>query len=94
MLYFYYFLIFFLSCMFMVPNTISEFIGYNFTKPNYNGSMKSEKNQVMKRMRVEKEKKGTWSKLLIIQTPCRGLNGKRKIPGRQKNDANEKKRTQ
>jgi len=48
----------------------------------------------MKRMRVEKEKKGTWSKLLIIQTPCRGLNGKRKIPGRQKNDANEKKRTQ
>jgi hypothetical protein len=30
--------------MFMVPNAISEFIGYNFTKPNYNGSMKSEKN--------------------------------------------------
>ena len=64
MLYFYYFLIFFLSCMFMVPNAISEFIGYNFTKPNYNGSMKSEKNSVMKRMRVEKVKKRNMVKIV------------------------------
>jgi hypothetical protein len=53
--------------MFMVPNTISEFIGYNFTKPNYNCSMKSEKNSVMKRMRVEKEKKGNMVK--IVNSP-------------------------
>jgi hypothetical protein len=50
--------------MFMVPNTISEFIGYNFTQPNYNCSMKSEKNSVMKRMRVEKVKKRNMVKIV------------------------------
>jgi hypothetical protein len=79
MLYIHYFLIFFfIYGMFMISNTISKLIRHQLykTKLQLFNEKQNKKTSVMKRMRVEKKR--TRSKLLTIQTPCRGLNGKQR----------------